>query len=274
MSTQASGRWRLTLALALPSLGGLIYLHAFGAPARLIAVNGLALAAALTWIMFGRLVPSSRGRLAIAGVAALMLLLPPLLGPEAGGVRRWLVAGPVLLHSGALLLPLIATIAAREPRHGPVAMATAGAALALQPDAAALAGLAAASLVLATVHRNLAFAGVAAGGVALALLTFDAGMLEPQVFTEGVLAQVAATSWIAAAALGAALFLAPLILPPIRDEMRPVMALLVALGAMAVIGPFPFPLIGYGAAPILGFGLALGASLPEAGHHGRNLATS
>ena len=30
------------------------------------------------------------------------------------------------------------------------------------------------------------------------------------------------------------------------------------LGAVAVMAPFPFPLIGYGAAPILGFALALG----------------
>ncbi|WP_017666392.1 hypothetical protein [Porphyrobacter sp. AAP82] len=29
---------------------------------------------------------------------------------------------------------------------------------------------------------------------------------------------------------------------------------------MALVAPFPFPLIGHGAAPILGFGLALGAA--------------
>lgn len=259
MSAQGFDRWRLALSLALPSLGGLVYLWAFEAPARLMAVNAGALVAAIAWIMAGRLSPSPQVRLAIAGAAALALFVPLMVGPEAGGVRRWIAAGPVLLHSAALLLPLIVVIAAREARLGPILMAAAGAALALQPDAAALAGLAAASLVLAAVNRSLAFAGVGAAGAVMAVLAFDAGTLEPQLFTEGVLADVAAQSWIAAAVLATALFLAPLVILPLRDEAQPVVALLVVLGAMAAIAPFPFPLIGYGAAPILGFGLALGA---------------
>ncbi|WP_086609123.1 hypothetical protein [Erythrobacter donghaensis] len=258
MSAQAIDRWRLTLALALPSLSGLAYLYTFGAPAQLIAVNTGALAAALAWIMFGRLPASERARLAIAGAAALMLFLPLLLGPEAGGVRRWIAAGPVLLHSGALLLPLIVVIAASAPRYGPVPMALAGAALALQPDAAALAGLAATGAVLAAIQRSLAFAGIAAAGAVLALVTFDTGTLERQVFTEGVLTHAAAHSGIAAAMLIAALFLVPIAILPTRTETRALAALLVAFGGMAVIAPFPFPLIGYGAAPILGFGFALG----------------
>lgn len=259
MSAQGLDRWQLALALALPTLGGLVYLWAFDAPARLIAVNAGALVAALAWIIAGRLPSSLRARLTITGAAALMLFLPLLVGPEAGGMRRWLVAGPVLLHSGALLLPLIVAFAARDPRSGPVLLALASAALALQPDAAALAGLAAASLMLAAVHRSPGFASVAAAAAVLAALTFNAGTLEPQLFAEGVLAHVAASSTIAAAALAATLFVAPLILLPFREEGRPVAVLLAALGAMAVIAPFPFPLIGYGASPILGFGLALGA---------------
>ncbi len=258
MSAQAIDRWRLTLALALPSLGGLAYLYAFDAPARLIAVNGGALAAALTWIVFGRLPASEQARLAMSGAAALLLFLPLLFGPEAGGVRRWIAAGPVLLHSSALLLPLIVAIAATSPRLGAGVLALAGTALALQPDAAALAGLAAASAVLAGVHRSFAFGAIAAVGAVLALVTFDAGTLAPQVYTEGVLTHVAAQSWIAAAMLAAALFLAPLAVLPTRAETRALCALLTALGGMAVIAPFPFPLIGYGAAPILGFGLAFG----------------
>lgn len=259
MSAQGSDRSRLALALALPSLGGLSYLLAFDAPGRLIAVNAGALVAALAWIMAGRLPASPRVRLGMAGAAALALFVPLLFGPEAGGVRRWLAAGPVLLHSGALLLPLVTVTAAREVRLGPVVMALAGVALALQPDAAALAGLAAASLVLAAAHRSLAFAGVGAAGAVMAIFTLDAGTLEPQLFTEGVLGHVAAQSSIAAAALATALFLAPALFLQRCDEARPVVALLAATGAMAVIAPFPFPLIGYGAAPILGFGLALGA---------------
>lgn len=269
MSARAFDRWRLALPLAIPSAGGLVYLSAFEAPGRLLAVNAGALALALAWLLFGR-VPSGRNaRLALAGGAALALFLPLVTGPAMGGVARWLSAGPVSLHSGALLLPLIAVIAAREPRIGPALLAIAGTALALQPDAAALAGLAGASAVLAWLHRSASFALVAAGALVLAAMTFGAGTLEPQIFTEDVLRHVAERSALSAAALAMMLFVLPLwhlviSLQTARTDGWALAALLVTLGAMAVIAPFPYPLIGCGASPILGFGLALGASARNA----------
>lgn len=264
MSARASDHWRLALPLAVPTVGGLAYLAAFEAPARLIAVNAGALAVALAWVMFGRLPERQVARLALGGGAALALFLPMLTGPEVGGVTRWLPAGPVSLHSGALLLPMIAVIAARERAWGPLLLALAGTALALQPDAAALAALAAASAVLGVFHRSIGFACVAAGASAMAALTFGAGTLEPQVFTENVLPHVAGRSAPSAAALALMLFALPLwhlVVDPQagRSEGLVLAALLVALGMMAMIAAFPYPLIGYGAAPILGFGLALGA---------------
>ena len=264
MSARALDRWRLTLPLAIPSLGGLAYLYTFDAPARLLLINGGALVAALLWITLGRLPASRTARLTVAVAAALTLFLPLLIGPVVGGVTRWLPAGPVSLHSGTLLLPLITVLVAREAKFGPAILALAGAALALQPDAAVLAALAAASVVLAGLHRSAPYALVAAAVAALAILTIGDGALEPQVFTEGVLAQVAARSWLAAAALATALFLVPLWLLPMRDETRPLAALLITLGIMAIIAPFPYPLIGYGASPILGFALALGAAKDRA----------
>lgn len=263
--TQVFDRRRLALPLLFPSIGGLYYLFAFDAPARLIAINAGALALALAWIMLGRLPTDRKVRLGIAAVAALALFLPLLIGPEVGGVRRWLPAGPVSLHSGALLLPLITVLAAREERLGPAIMALAGAALALQPDAAALAALATASAVLAWLHRSIAFAAVAAASAALAIITFGAGTLEPQLFTESVLPHVAERSLFKTACLAILLFVVPLwhlVIDPQtqRGEGFALAALLVAFGAMAVIAPFPYPLIGYGASPILGFGLALGAA--------------
>jgi hypothetical protein len=273
MRVQFPDRLRFALPLLIPSAGGLCYLYAFDAPARLLAINAGALALALAWIMLGRAPASRNLRLALATAAALGLFAPLLLGPEVGGVTRWLPAGPVAFHSGTLLLPLITVIAAREPRFGPALLALAGAAFALQPDAAALFGLAAAGVVLAAIHRSRAFALVTASSAALAILTFNAGTLEPQVFTEGVLAQVAAQSWFAATALAALLLLVPLWVLPIRDETRPLAALLVALGAVASLAPFPYPLIGYGAAPILGFGLALGLARHTSARDGHFLAT-
>lgn len=264
-TTRVFDRGRLALALLFPCVGGLYYLWAFGAPARLIAVNAAALAAGLAWAVWGRL-PSRRDvRLGIAAAAASLLFLPLVTGPEVGGVTRWFPAGPVMLQSGPLLLPLIVVLAAREVKLGPVVMALALAALVLQPDAAGLAALGLASAVLAWLHRGLGFALVAAGSVVLAALTFSAGTLEPQLYTEGVLAQVAGKSPWQAAMLAILLFVVPLwhlvIKPQIqRSEAYALAALLTGLGAAALIAPFPFPLIGYGAAPILGFALALGAT--------------
>jgi hypothetical protein len=265
VSARIAERWRLALALALPTLGGLAYLAAFGAPARLIAVNAGALVIGLAWLLAGRLPSGRKARLALAASAAGLLFLPLLTGPEVGGVTRWLPAGPVSLHTGPLLLPLIAVIAAQEARFGPALLAIAATALALQPDAAALAGLAAASAVLAWRHRSAAYALVSAGALVLAIMTFAAGTLEPQPYTEGVLADVAGQSLAGAAALGLLLFGAPLWYWAIRpvaalEECSALAAILIALGIMAIIAPFPYPLIGYGASPILGFALALGAA--------------
>ena len=261
------------MPLAIPSLGGLAYLAAFEAPARLIAINAGALAVALVWVLFGRMPSSSTNRLALAGLAALALTLPVILGPEVGGVSRWLPVGPVLLHSGALLLPLITVQAAREAKVGPILLIIAGASIVLQPDAGALLGLGLASAVLAAMTRSLAHAIVSVAALVLAAATFDAGTLQPQVFTEGVLAQVWQRAPLYALALGGLLFLAPAWLlmrsPQVpRAEGAALAALLCGLGIAAVLAPFPFPLIGYGASPILGFGLALGAMAADP--HGRD----
>ncbi len=279
MSAQAFDRWRLTLPLLPPSLGGLVYLYAFEAPTRLIAVNAGALALALVWVLFGRLPVGITKHFALAGLAALALTLPVLIGPEVGGVSRWLPAGPVQLHSGALLLPLITVLAAREPKVGPALLALAGAALLLQPDAASLLALGLTSLALTAVSRSAGYAVVGIAALGFATATFGAGTLEPQMFTEGVLAQVWHTAPLMALVLGGLLFIVPTWLlmrdPHIaRAEGAALAALLCGLGIAAVLAPFPYPLIGYGAAPILGFGLALGATVRKAGHSARNLPTS
>ncbi|MFM7404760.1 MAG: hypothetical protein ACKO1N_11900 [Erythrobacter sp.] len=258
-------RRRIALPLLFPLIGGLYCLWSFGAPASLIAVNAGALAAALAWIMLGRLPKTPRLRLGIAAALALALFLPLLTGPDLSGVRRWIAVGPVSLNAGALLLPLLTMLAARETRSGPAILGVAAAALALQPDAAALAALALAAAVLAAHGRSIGFALVSITAAALAALTFGAGALEPQLYVEDVLAHVATRSLWKAALLAILLFLVPLwhlVWDPqlSRAEGYALAALLTGFGAMALIAPFPFPLIGYGAAPILGFGLALGAA--------------
>lgn len=256
-------RWRLMVPLAVPSLGGLAYLLVFEAPTRLLAVNAAALGLALVWIVLGRLPTRPKVRLGIAAALALALVLPVLTGPDLGGVTRWYPAGPVMLQSGPLLLPLITVLAAGNARLGPIALALATGALGVQPDAASLLALAFASGTLAAMARSVPFALVAAAAAILAFVTIDVGGLEPQLYTEGVLVHVAERSVPGAIALGL-LFAMPLwylafAAPGQRGESRALAALLIGFGTMAILAPFPFPLIGYGASPILGFGLALGA---------------
>ncbi|RNJ63294.1 MAG: hypothetical protein EDM03_02430 [Porphyrobacter sp. IPPAS B-1204] len=272
MSARAFDRWRLTLPLVLPSLGGLAYLYAFGAPGRLTAINAGALVLALVWVLFGRLPAGSANRLALAGLAALALVVPILLGPEVGGVSRWLPAGPVLLHSGALLLPLITVLAAREQKVGPALLALAGAGIVLQPDAASLLALGLAGAVLAAMARSFAYTAVSLAALGLAAGTFGAGTLEPQMFTEGVLAQVRQSSPLFALILAALLLLAPFGLLPGKAGTRSkdscaLAAVMIGFAVAAMLAPFPFPLIGYGASPILGFGLALGAIADTPNRH-------
>ena len=93
MSARATDRWQRALPLAVPALGGLAYLAAFGASARLLAVNTVALVLAVLWVMFGRLPSEPKARLGLAALGAGLLFLPVLIGPEVGGVSRWLRAG-------------------------------------------------------------------------------------------------------------------------------------------------------------------------------------
>jgi hypothetical protein len=262
VSARAADRWRLTLPLVLPVLGGLAYLTAFGAPVRLIAINAGALVLGSLWVLAGRLPSGREARLGLAALGAALLFVPLLLHLEVGGVSRWLPLGPVLLHSGPLLLPLVTVIAAGEPRWGPGLLALACAALAVQPDAGTLAGLAAASAVLAAAHRSAGFALVAGAALALTLATWNAGTLEPQVFTETVLPHVWRASPVAAVLLGGVLLVATpvLLVSGLRTQGLALAALLTGFGAAALLGPFPYPLIGHGAAPILGLALALGAA--------------
>lgn len=268
VSAPLADRWRRALPLLLPTLGGLAYLHTFGAPAQAMIVNAGALCIGLAWVLAGRLpsAPEARPGAGVWAAATAGLLLVPLVtGPSLEGASRWFPAGPVMLQSGPLLLPLIVVLAAPAPRSGAAVLALAGAALALQPDAAGLAALALASGVLAALHRSPGFAAVAVGAAAGAALTFSAGPLAPVLHTEGVLAHVAQRSVAATVGLGLVLLGAPLwflvIRPALpRAEGRALAALIIGFSLMAMLGPFPFPLIGYGAAPILGFAIALGAA--------------
>jgi hypothetical protein len=89
---------------------------------------------------------------------------------SASAFDRWRLTLPFVLPSpGGLLLPLIAVLAARQPRVGPAILALEGTGLVLQPDAGALLALGMASAALAALSHAFACAAVRIAALGMAL---------------------------------------------------------------------------------------------------------
>lgn len=248
-------------ALALPVLAGLAWMIWAGAPTSYVLVNSGALVIALAcanWLPLPR-VPQIRLVLASALVA--LMALTAFVGVELDGVRRWIALGPVHLHTGYLVLPLLAVLAGQLPSR-PAALLLGAALLATlaQPDRAACYALAAAVCVNALQRRDWPAIAALVAALACCIAALSRlDPLQPVQFVEGVQADAVAT----APLLGSLLILAtlaPLALLRGGDRRAQLLAafmLVAGLGAFA--GAYPSILIGYGAAPILGMGLALAA---------------
>jgi hypothetical protein len=248
-------------ALALPVLAGIGWMGAGGAPVSWLGMNGAALGLALALALLLPL-PHDEARVTLlAAMLVAALFATAFAGTALGGVRRWASLGPVTLHVGYLVLPLLAALTPRLPSGRAVALLVlALLATLFQPDRATSIALAAALAALAYLRRDRAtFVGliVAIAGCSAALTNPDT--LAPVRFVERVQQDAWAVQPLAGLAL-ALTSLAPLLM--LRESglaALPLALFMVAAGAMAFAGPYPSILIGYGAAPILGFGLALAA---------------
>lgn len=259
------------LAAAAAAVGlGLVVLGWLGAPrsnqilnAAGLAAGALLGAALLAW---PRLLERGLGAAALAGGVA--VLLTAFSGVPLEGIRRWVRAGPLLLHVGAIALPFLLAAAAR--RSGPLSALAAGLALlgaALQPDAAIATALSAGLLALAALRPSPTawlLSGLSVAAAAWAWARPDP--LAAVTFVEGVLPLAFHTSAAAGllVGLGLALPVAALVALGLGDPARRVMALTLAAGfagvaAAALIGNYPTPLVGYGLSPILSY--VLGWSL-------------
>ncbi len=264
----------LALLAPLPALAvGVLVMRASGVPAMLWGQNVAAwVVGALLCAGLWRVRPShGPGVLYAAGVLAACGLAATLLDPGMQGVHRWVQLGPVRLHAGAILLPLLLAAVAgleRAGKRGASAVLATVVALVLfaQPDAAQTTAFAAAASVLLLPRT----AGEARLSIRLVPLLALAGaswlrsdpLLEvPHV--EGIvgLAAELGTGWGAAAL--ASLLLLPVPFLAARREAGDRLAL--ALGAYlsvtllaAAVGSFPVPVLGYGASPILGYLAAVG----------------
>lgn len=249
------------IPLAIPVLAGLAYLHSAGAPQSYVLVNGGALAAGAGMAAFA---PELRRVMLrrMLTIALLALLFVPLLsGPSLQGVARWLPLGPLIVHSGMLVLPALAVLAARDPDYAaPIVLAALFAAF-LQPDAATGFAITFAAVALHDVTRDWRVGVAAILAFFATLVMAMRGELPPQQFVERIFVDLLIAAPLAAAALFMTLVAAFFLMlwrAPASKPVRYAMAgALFGFVLMALLSHYPTPMVGYGAAPVVGFALAL-----------------
>ncbi len=263
------------LLFPLPALAmGILVMRASGVPAMAWGQN---LAACVIGVVLcfalSRPRSSRRGEagLLIAGVVALGCLAATWLDPGVQDVHRWLTLGPVRLHAGALVLPVVlATLAGLERagrRHVSTLLSIATALLlVLQPDAAQATAFVAGAVVL-LLPRNRAEGHA---WIRLVPLLALAGLswlrrdpLAPVPHVEGIvgLAIELGTGWGAAAVASLLLLPVPFFAARGRDDGRAGLAI-GAYVVVTILAPafahFPVPMLGQGASPIIGYFAAIG----------------
>ena len=248
------------LALVACVLSGAAWLFASGAPAAYPIVNLAALAIGLVGRLAAGRLPPATGLAAAPILAALALWF----GPSVNGVERWIAIGDVRLHATMLAGPAFA-VAAQRVGGWISACAVAGLALVitLQPDHGAAIALASAMAATAAIRRDgPALVGLACAAAAVIATAYPAGDIAPVAFVENVAQEMVAvgdTLSLAALALLALAALAPAIRRSERNTGGTALAGWTAgLAFASLIGPYPTPLVGYGAAAILGYALATG----------------
>lgn len=248
-------------ALALSVLAGIGWMGAGGAPVSWLGMNGAALVLALLLALLLPL-PQDEARVTLlAAVLVAALFIATFAGTAVDGVRRWASLGPVTLHVGYLVLPLLAALTPLLPSGRAVALLVlALLATLLQPDRATSIALAATLAALAYLRGDRAtFVGLIVAIASCAAALTNPDTLAPVRFVERVQQDAWAVQPLAGLALTLASLAPLLVLRGNGMATLPLAAFMVAAGAMAFAGPYPSILIGYGAAPILGFGLALAA---------------
>jgi cell division protein FtsW (lipid II flippase) len=222
--------------------------------------------------------------LTVAGVLSLGFLAATWLDPGVQHIHRWVMLGPVRVHAGALVLPLVlATLAGLERagrRRASTLLSLATVlVLVLQPDAAQATAFVAGAVVL------LLPRGPADGRAWIRLVPLLAlgGLswrrvdpLAPVPHVEGIvgLAAELGTAWGVAAVASLLLLPVPFFVARRPDDGRAGLAIgtYVAVTILAaVLGHFPVPVLGQGASPIIGYLAAVGLvrrsqrSVPHAG---------
>lgn len=256
---------RLGSAAAIASVAlGISYMAAAGAPARLLLVNGAALAIGLTTLAILRRLPPAvaPGRdAALLGLAA-MLLFTSFFGLSVEGATRWVTVANLAIQPSLIIAPLLVTAhAAKRSASTSLALAIAILAVAIQPDRALAAMLLAGVLAVVAARRErreVLLAILAGAGLALALAQPDRLPATP--FVDQILYTSFAVHPLAglAVATGLILVLSPALLPSAnRGPAVAFGACWAAAVLAAALGNYPTPVVGYGGSAILGYLLSL-----------------
>ncbi|QYJ06427.1 hypothetical protein [Qipengyuania flava] len=261
---------RLTglLALAIPVLAGIAYLELMGAPASYAILNAAAFGVAAVFGLFAPPLPSIGKRRVITVVLIALIFLPLITGPYVNGIARWLPLGPFTLHSGALFLPALVVLAARDEDFAPPILLAALLAATLQPDAATSLAVMLAAVGIYTARDDWRMVPVAGIAFFASLVAGLRGELPAQPFVERILVHLAFEAPVGALALAGALlatfFLLAHALAAEKSVRHGLAGAFFGFCVAALVSNYPTILVGYGAAPILGFGLAIGLAAATA----------
>lgn len=247
---------------------GFSFMAAGGAPASYFMMNGAAFILGL--LALGVIAEARRIIYVPAGLISIslagILLAVSLWGVSADGMSRWMSVGGVMLQPSLILVPAVLLGFARSRDSLPfLAIMIAALALALQPDRAMAAALAAGLIPVAATRRGrleLAAIAVALSGFAFTMIQPDMSPAVP--FVDQILFTSFTVHPLAGLAVwcGAALMLLPAIAGIAGDSHHRLAY--AAFGAIwltviiaAALGNYPTPLVGYGGSAILGYTLSL-----------------
>lgn len=253
--------------LALASAGCMI-LVLLGASPRMLSVNVAALVCGVAAYQLFKFVAQKTPSPILVGAIVIALLATATWGVSLEGVHRWVRIGPIAIHVGMILLPLLIAAAPHLGRLAPLAIFAAGGALWLQPDAGAAISLAAACIAAAAASRSQgSFLNAIIASAWAVLIWFKGDTLAPVELVERVPEFAFAQHpilGVAALLLLAALPLPFLLTARAAPEHRAQLLTQGGFWAGAVfasfIGNFPTPILGVGVASIVGYAASWGAA--------------
>jgi hypothetical protein len=259
MGEETFTRTSPALWLSLCVLMGIANMALGSAPWHYLAINAAALVAAIAVIRFSSTLQTERAAIILCAFAITALTMPLFVGPDLEGIRRWVGFGPLQLHSGMLILPMLAILLQRlKSIHAIVVTALAAIAISFQPDRASAIALFAGTGALLLTNRSAANVIQAlCTCLAVAATFLQPDNLQPVAFVENILPSAWRYNPFVAVALAASLFTAIVIPTYDNRHLIPAATTLSGFVLASMIGAYPVPLIGYGAAAIIGFGLAV-----------------